>query len=165
MMKPILLAGAALMSTSAFAQDAAPAQTTAPVTQTAPESPAVTDADPAAAATQAAPTGEATAAAQPDPATQTAQTTAETGQPAAGAQVAQIVEAEFPKYDKDGKGQLTEQQFGEWMVALRSASEPGVTADKPEVKAWVKQAFAQADKDKSRAVSKAELTSFLSQSA
>lgn len=159
MMKRILLASAVLMSTPAFAQDAAPAQTTAPTAQTVPAQPTTTVADPAAAATQAAPTTPA------DPSTQTAQTTAEAGQPASGTQIAQIVEAEFPKYDKSGKGQLTEQQFGEWMVALRSASEPGVTADKPEVKKWVKQAFAQADKDKSKAVSKAELTSFLSQSA
>ncbi|MGW8191708.1 EF-hand domain-containing protein [Sphingomonas hankookensis] len=158
-MKRILLASAVLMSTPAFAQDTAPAQTTAPVTQAAPAAPATTPADPSVAATQAAP------ATQPDPATQTAQTTAEAGQPASGTQIAQIVEAEFPKYDKDGKGQLTEKQFGEWMVALRSASEPGVTADKPEVKSWIKQAFAQADKDKSKAVSKAELTSFLTQSA
>lgn len=159
MMKSILLASAVLMSTPAFAQDAAPAQTTAPTAQTVPAEPTTTAADPAAAATQAAPTAPA------DPSTQTAQTTAEAGQPASGTQIAQIVEAEFPKYDKDGKGQLSEQQFGEWMVALRSASEPGVTAEKPEVKKWVKQAFAQADKDKSKAVSKAELTSFLSQSA
>ena len=159
MMKRILLASAVLMSTPAFAQDAAPAQTTAPAPQEAPAAPATTAADPSIAATQAAP------ATQPDPATQTAQTTAEAGQPASGTQIAQIVEAEFPKYDKAGKGELTEKQFGEWMVALRSASEPGVTADKPEVKSWIKQAFAQADKDKSKAVSKAELTSFLTQSA
>lgn len=156
MMKRILLASAVMMSAPAFAQDAAPAQATAPAAQAAPENPAPAQADPSITATQAAPA---------DPATQTAQTTAEAGQPASGAQIAQIVEAEFPKYDKDGKGQLTEKQFGEWMVALRSASEPGVTADKPEVKSWIKQAFAQADKDKSKAVTKAELTSFLSQSA
>ena len=156
MMKRILLASAVMMSAPAFAQDAAPAQATAPAAQTAPANPATAPADPSITATQAAPA---------DPATQTAQTTAEAGQPASGAQIAQIVEAEFPKYDKDGKGQLTEKQFGEWMVALRSASEPGVTADKPEVKSWIKQAFAQADKDKSKAVTKAELTSFLSQSA
>ena len=156
MMKRILLASAVMMSAPAFAQDAAPAQETAPAAQTAPANPATAAADPSITATQAAPA---------DPATQTAQTTAEAGQPASGAQIAQIVEAEFPKYDKDGKGQLTEKQFGEWMVALRSASEPGVTADKPEVKSWIKQAFAQADKDKSKAVTKAELTSFLSQSA
>ena len=156
MMKRILLASAVMMSAPAFAQDAAPAQETAPAAQTAPANPATAAADPSITATQAAPA---------DPATQTAQTTAEAGQPASGAQIAQIVEAEFPKYDKDGKGQLTEKQFGEWMVALRSASEPGVTADKPEVKSWLKQAVAQADKDKSKAVTKAELTSFLSQSA
>lgn len=159
MMKRILLASAMVVSAPAFAQDAAPSQATAPTTQVAPAGPQAAPADPSIAATQAAP------ATQPDPATQTAQTTAEAGQPASGTQIAQIVEAEFPKYDKDGKGQLTEKQFGEWMVALRSASEPGVTADKPEVKSWIKQAFAQADKDKSKAVTKAELTSFLSQSA
>ncbi|MGN5374694.1 EF-hand domain-containing protein [Sphingomonas hankookensis] len=158
-MKRILLASAMIVAAPAFAQDAVPSQTTAPATQPAPATPATTPVDPSVAATQAAP------ATQPDPATQTAQTTAEAGQPASGTQIAQIVEAEFPKYDKDGKGQLTEQQFGEWMVALRSASEPGVTAEKPEVKSWIKQAFAQADKDRSKAVTKAELTTFLSQSA
>ncbi|KQN37484.1 hypothetical protein ASG37_10590 [Sphingomonas sp. Leaf407] len=155
MMKPVLFASALLISGSAFAQTAVPAQTTAPAAPTT----APGDATTAAAPEQAAP------ATQPDPATQTVQTTAEAGQPASGEQIAQIVEAEFPKYDKDGKGQLTESQFGEWMVALRSASDPATSADKPDVKAWVKQAFAQADKDKSKAVSKAELTSFLSQSA
>ncbi|WP_235513475.1 MULTISPECIES: EF-hand domain-containing protein [unclassified Sphingomonas] len=158
-MKRILLASAMMVSAPAFAQDTAPAQTTAPATQAAPQTSPTAPADASIAATQPAP------ATQADPATQTAQTTAEAGQPASGTQIAQIVEAEFPKYDKDGKGQLTEKQFGEWMVALRSASEPGVTADKPEVKSWVKQAFAQADKDKSKAVTKAELTSFLSKSA
>ena len=159
MMKRILLASAVLMSTPAIAQDAVPAQTTAPTMQEVPAAPATTAADPSIAATQAAP------GAQPAPATQTAQTPAEAGQPGSSSQIAQIVEAEFPKYDEDGKGQLTEKQFGDWMVALRSASEPGVTADKPEVKSWIKQAFAQADKDKSKAVTKAELTSFLTQSA
>lgn len=159
MMKRIILASAMMVSVPAFAQDAAPAQTTAPAAQAVPQTSPAAPADASIAATQSAP------ATQADPATQTAQTTAEAGQPASGTQIAQIVEAEFPKYDKDGKGQLTEKQFGEWMVALRSASEPGVTADKPEVKSWVKQAFAQADKDKSKAVTKAELTSFLSKSA
>lgn len=158
-MKRILLASAMIVSAPAFAQDAVPAQTTAPAAQTAPATAPATPADPSIAATEAAP------ATQGDPATQTAQTTAEAGQPVSGTQIAQIIEAEFPKYDKDGKGQLDEKQFGDWMVALRSASEPGVTADKPEVKSWIKQAFAQADKDKSKAVTKAELTSFLSQSA
>ncbi|MBD8677260.1 EF-hand domain-containing protein [Sphingomonas sp. CFBP 13720] len=162
MMKRILLASAVLMSTPAFAQDAAPAQTTVAPAQTVPGAPATTAPEEASDVIGATPAAPAT---QPDPATQTAQTTAEAGQPATGTQIAQIVEAEFPKYDKDGKGQLTERQFGEWMVALRSASEPEVTADKPEVKAWVKQAFASADADKSKAVSKAELTQFLSRSA
>ncbi len=162
MMKRILLASAVLMSTPAFAQDAAPAQTTVAPAQTAPGAPATTTPEEASDVIGTTPAAPVT---QPDPATQTAQTTAEAGQPATGTQIAQIVEAEFPKYDKDGKGQLTERQFGEWMVALRSASEPEVTADKPEVKAWVKQAFASADADKSKAVSKAELTQFLSRSA
>jgi hypothetical protein len=161
MIKSILLATAMTVAAPAFAQASAPAQTTAPTTQTAPVGSATTPADPStsAAPMQAAPVAE------PDPTTQTAQTTAEAGQPASGDQIAQIIEAEFPKYDKDGKGKLNEKQFGDWMVALRSASEPGVTADKPEVKSWVKQAFASADADKSKAVTKAELTKFLTKSA
>ncbi|WP_448502607.1 hypothetical protein [Sphingomonas sp.] len=93
--------------------------------------------------------------------------TADAGQPqqASADQIAQIVDAEFPTYDKSGTGEVNKEEFAEWMVALRSASEPGVDAQSAEVQGWVEQAFAQADTDSSDGVSKEELTAFLSQGA
>ena len=78
-------------------------------------------------------------------------------------QIAQVVEAEFPTYDKDANGSLNTAEFGTWMVALRSATDKSVTAESKEMKAWAKSAFAQADADKSKSITKIELTGFLAQ--
>lgn len=87
---------------------------------------------------------------------------AATAQPVAGPdQIAQVVEAEFPTYDKDGNGTLNTAEFGTWMVALRSATDKSVTAESKSMKSWTKSAFAQADADKSKSVTKTELTGFL----
>lgn len=84
------------------------------------------------------------------------------GQPVTGAdQIAQVVEAEFPTYDKDADGTLNTAEFGAWMVALRSATDKSVTADSKSMKTWTKTAFAQADADKSKSITKTELTGFL----
>ncbi len=74
-----------------------------------------------------------------------------------------MVNAEFPSYDKDSDGKLSASEFGAWMVALKSASDPKATADNPDTKTWVGQAFATADKDKNSSITKAELTGFLTQ--
>lgn len=135
------------VTASADSSAAAPAQT-APA-QTAPAQSAATAAP--AAPAQAAPAQSA--AAQPAP------------QPAStGDQVAQIVNNEFPTYDKDSTSSLNKDEFGSWMVALRSASDPSANAASAEMKTWVAQAFTSADANKDSAVSKDELTSFLSQS-
>ena len=49
------------------------------------------------------------------------------------------------------------------MLALKTASDPATKPASKETKTWLNQAFAQADKDESRSVSKTELTGFLSQ--
>lgn len=82
---------------------------------------------------------------------------------ASAAQVAQIVEREFPAYDGDNDGEMTQAEFGKWMVALRKASDPETDEASAEVQTWVGQAFASADADKSTKVSQVELTAFLSQ--
>lgn len=171
MLKYALLAGAITFAAPALAQTTtAPAQPT-PVTtgDTAPgasSSPATaqttpTDATPMRSATaQAATTPAATAqaaAAQPAP-TQQAAT-----QPASGDQVAQVVDTEFAGYDKNSDGKLNTAEFGAWMVALKTKTDPSTKAGTPETKKWVDAAFAQADTDKSKSLSKTELTSFLSQ--
>ncbi|MFV0624986.1 hypothetical protein ACBY01_13390 [Sphingomonas sp. ac-8] len=111
---------------------------------------------PPTATTQGAPQSTTPSTAQPS--------TATTAQPATPTQIADIVEQEFPKYS-GGKDTLTQTQFGAWMASLRSASDPSATAESPEMKSWITQAFAQADTDKSKSVSKAELTAFLTKAS
>lgn len=84
-------------------------------------------------------------------------------QPATGSQVAQVVDTEFPTYDKNGDGKLSATEFGGWMVALKSKTDPTTNSTAPETKKWVSAAFAQADADKNKSLTKTELTSFLSQ--
>ena len=71
-----------------------------------------------------------------------------------------IIASEFPTYDKDGNGALARVEFDTWMTALKEKS--GDKAMKPADKtAWLKAAFTNADKDKSRGVSLSELTDYL----
>ncbi|WP_380781861.1 EF-hand domain-containing protein [Sphingomonas sp. R86520] len=84
-------------------------------------------------------------------------------QPATSSQVAQVIDAEFPNYDKNADGKLNPAEFGAWMVALKSKTDPTTKATAPDTRKWVDAAFAQADADKNKSLSKAELTSFLSQ--
>lgn len=154
MLKYALLASAVLVASPVVAQQqpssAAPSASTmpAPADQTAPA-----PADPAATTDMTASTGASTG---------TTADTAATGGAAAGpAQIAQVVETEFPTYDKNADGALNSSEFSSWMVALRSASDPSAKAGSKEMKSWTTTAFAQADTDKSKSVSKAELTGFL----
>ncbi|TCP72516.1 EF-hand domain-containing protein [Sphingomonas sp. PP-CE-1G-424] len=84
-------------------------------------------------------------------------------QPATGSQVAQVVDTEFPTYDKNGDGKLSAAEFAGWMVALKTETDPSTKPDAPEIKKWVSAAFAQADTDKNKSLTKTEVTSFLTQ--
>ena len=159
MLKYALLAGVMTIASPALAQQTTNTAPTQATTQTAPQTQApagspVTDAQPAAT-----PMDSATAATAPADATQTA-----TAQPATGAdQVASVVETEFPTYDANKDGKLEKAEFASWMVKRKQASDPKATATDAKTKSWVNSAFAQADKDKSKSVSKPELIGFLSQ--
>jgi hypothetical protein len=175
MLKHVLLTSAFLISTPVLAQNqpqtnptqpdtsASPAQ---PQTAPVPETPTTTSPAPTTAAptTPSAPT---TADAQPQtapaptapPADAQAANPAPSGQ---GAQVADVVNGEFGTYDKNQNGSLSKTEFGAWMTALRTKADPSVKDDAAN-KSWVAQAFTQADTDKSKSVSKDELTNFLSQ--
>jgi hypothetical protein len=179
MLKYIVLAGAMTISVPVFAQDKPADSVTAPTTQVAPAqtvpapaTPAdpaqpqtVTPADPmatsAAAQDSAAPAQQAPAPAQ--------QAVAQPAQPAqvvtGAAQIAQVVNNEFPTYDTDKNGTLDKTEFAAWMIALKEKSDPSTKPDSPATKAWIDKAFASADKDKNKAVTKSELTGFLSQGA
>jgi len=173
MKKAILLCATMSFAVPAFAQAPQAASQASPMTQAAPapsSAPAASDPNAAAQAAPAAPadTAQAQAPAQTQAPTQTqapAQTTAESAQqPAAGGtQVAQVVDTEFATYDKNKDGVLSRAEFGDWMVALKTASDPSTKAEAASTKTWVGQAFASADKDRSKTVSKTELTGFLSQ--
>lgn len=183
MLKHVLLASAFVISTPVLAQNqpqtatpqpdtnAAPAQ---PQTAPVPEAPTATAPAPqtSPAPTTAAPTTPAaptTADAQPQtapaPGAPAPDAQASNSAPAnAGAQVADVVNGEFGTYDKNKNGSLNKTEFGAWMTALRTKADPSVKDDAAN-KSWVAQAFTQADTDKSKSVSKDELTNFLSQAS
>jgi hypothetical protein len=130
-----------------------PAPTTA--APTTPPAPTTADAQPQTAPAPVAPAPDAQAAnAAPANA-------APAGQ---GAQVADVVGGEFGTYDKNKNGTLSKTEFGAWMTALRTKADPSLKDDAAN-KSWVAQAFTQADTDKSKSVSKDELTNFLSQAS
>lgn len=148
MLKQMLLIGAAAMTFPALAQTTPPAtDPTNPPTTTEP-TPMPDSTSPAPAPDASAPP----AASEPAP----------SGTAASPAQIAQIVDQEFPTYDGDGNGDLNEAEFAAWMKRLRSATDPTADPESAEVKAWIGQAYAAADADKSGGVNKTELTGFLS---
>ena len=67
------------------------------------------------------------------------------------------VDQQFAQYDKNGDGKLSKAEFGDWMTALKKASDPNA---KPDA-AYNNAAFAQADTNKNGSVSKDEATKFL----
>ena len=146
MKKFTLVAGAMLMAAPAIAQQAPTGMEQLPPSSAAP----VQMQTPPSTAPAEVPATQAQGPATPAPVSGTDQ-------------IAQVVDVEFPTYDKDGNGSLNTAEFGTWMVALRSATDKSVTAESKSMKAWAKSAFAQADADKSKSITKIELTGFLAQ--
>lgn len=138
------------------ADQATPAQPAAPAQPANPGQSSATPVEPAQPATPVQPDAnqpDATEQGTPDP------------QPATPAQIAQLVDKDFGAYDKDGDGSLKTAEFGAWMVALRSATEPAFTGQSAADKDWISKALAMADKDRSGGVSNAELKGFLAPQA
>lgn len=144
MLRYALLASALAFSAPVLAQEMTP-QAADPSTAaaTAPQS-----------APEAATPDAATAAPAPAQQPQTAQAAQPTS-------VAEVVKAEFPAYDKDSTGDLSKDEFSTWLIALKTKSDPSAAADQTALSSWAGQAFAQADADKSSAVTETELTTFL----
>ncbi len=136
----------------ALAATPALAQQTDPMTaQPALEGPTATEAAPApgsetALVQEAAPASEppAPAAAEPKEVT-----------------VAKLVDAEFPAYDANKNGDLDQPEFAKWVLALHEAGGTAKQADAATKAKWAKDAFAAADADKSKKISKAEMSKFL----
>ena len=138
MLKHVLLTGAVLMATPAIAQTA-PTSPSAPATAPTPATPM-----PAVPAADPAPIASTPPAAPADP----------------SAQIAEIVNREFPSYDTTKDGILNKVEFGAWMFALRKAANPALQDDAAN-KTYVAGSFATADTDKSKSVSKDELIKYL----
>ena len=166
MLKQVLLIGAAAISFPALAQEAPPSPGATPPTEQ-PEAAPMPDSAPAPIDTTApaptepatdtmAPASEAPAQTAPAPSSSAAATPA---------QIAQIVETEFPTYDGDKSGDLSSAEFGAWMKKLRTAQDPAVDPESADVKSWIDQAYGAADADKSGSVTKEELVAFLSRGA
>ena len=132
MIRTLLCSTALMIAAPAIAQTATPAQQD-------PSAAAAQSTTPAAPADQAAPANSANS-------------------------VAAIVDSEFPAYDANKDGQLDQAEFGKWMVALKDQEmkATGKTLPPAEVTAWASGAFTSADADKSAAVSKTELVTYLS---
>lgn len=77
--------------------------------------------------------------------------------------VAKIVDAEFPAYDANKNGDLDQPEFTKWILALHNASADASAKamDEAAKVKWAKGAFAAADTDKSKKISKAEMNKFL----
>jgi hypothetical protein len=162
----------ALAATSAHAQRVDSATGTQSTTTTQPtqspsdpmtsstDSTTQTTADPSAQTTMDQTTTGPAATGQ----TTTGQTTA--AAPAAesrAATVQKLVDAEFPTYDANSNGDLDQAEFSKWVLALQGASgDPKAAAMDDAAKAkWATAAFASADADKSKKVSKEEMNTFL----
>ncbi|WP_374524844.1 calcium-binding protein [Sphingopyxis sp.] len=148
MLKQLLIIGAAAISIPALAQETPPAEPSSPPPT---EQPDPSTSQPAPAPESTPPAGTA----QPAP----------SGAAATPAQIAQIVDREFATYDADKSNDLNQAEFAAWMKKLRAATEPSIDPESEQVKTWVGQAWTVADADKSGAVSKEELTGFLSRGA
>lgn len=152
-----------LKTDTTAAVDPLAADTTTEVAATPPAAGDVSADAAAVAETAPAPAAPvATAQAQPEA---TTPAPAQQGAVTGAAQIAQVISAEFPTYDGNKDGSLEKAEFGKWMVALKTASDPSTKATDPATVQWVSGAFAQADADKSNNVSQAELTKFLTQGA
>src|SRR3546814_3290989 len=70
--------------------------------------------------------------------------------------VATVVDSEFPSYDGDKNGELSQTEFTEWMTTLKKAeiASTGQALGDKEISDWASTDFAMADQDKSKAVSK-----------
>jgi hypothetical protein len=123
---------------------------------------AATPATPAVPATPAQPADDgmsATPAVPATPATPAAPTTS--AEPRA-VTVQRLVDAEFPTYDANTNGNLESDEFSKWVLALYDRSgDANAPKDEAAKAKWAKAAFASADTDKNKSISKAEMNTFL----
>jgi hypothetical protein len=164
-MKKILFAVPILFaSTSAFAQTMtatppAPTQdtTTAQPAPAAPTAQTPVAGTPSATTPSTSTTGPASAAQDGGTTGSAASVTNDAGQ------VAALVNTQFPRYDSDQSGTLSQPEFARWIGDLKKAEAQatGKASSAAEISTYAGNAFVSADKDQDKSVTKAELTTFL----
>lgn len=89
--------------------------------------------------------------------------TAEASEGQTVTQVAAFIDQHFPKADKDGDGMLSEAEFKTWISAMRESElkSSGKPASGAEAKTYASNAFAKADMDTDKRISRDELARFL----
>ncbi len=143
MIRNIMLVSAFALTAPAFAQETQPPQ------------------EPATESTATQPPAEAqTAPEAATPSTTTSPAPAQAAPANTPTTVAAVVDTDFPAFDADKNGELSKEEFAAWMTKLRAA-QPNAPSASADTAAWTEAAFAQADTDKSKTVSKGELTTFL----
>ena len=149
-MKYLIGAAALALSTGALAQTTttAPAQTTTEKTTTTTTAPADAAAPAAAPATTSTTQQTTTTTAQAAPA------------PAPAADPKAVLAQQFPTYDKDSNGSLSQTEFAAWLVEMKTAQNSEKLSPE-QISKWANDSFTKADKDKSKSVTVAELQGFL----
>ena len=130
-----------------------------------PATPAIpaTPAEPGDDGMETTPAVPATPATPASPSTDATQPTEPTAPAEQRAVIVQnLVDAEFPTYDANKNGNLESAEFGKWVLALYDKSgDANAPKDEAAKAKWSKAAFATADVDKNKNVSKAEMNTFL----
>jgi hypothetical protein len=150
----------ALAAIPAIAQDAG---TTTPPPATEMPEPTEPSSAPGPVAEPAPAPAPADASATPAPADPSAAPAPAAAAQDRSARVAKVVEAEFPIYDANKTGDLEQPEFNKWVLALHAASnDPNAKAmDEATKTKWATDAFAAADADKNKKISKIEISKFL----
>ena len=144
-MRILIGATALALSTTAMAQTAAtpPASTTQSTTTT-------TTAPADAMAPEAAQTTTST----------TETTTVAQAAPVPATDPKAALAQQFPTYDKDSNGTLSQIEFASWLGEMKTAQNTEKLTP-AQISKWANDSFSQADKDKSKSVTVAELQNFL----
>lgn len=92
-----------------------------------------------------------------------AENSAQATTPSRAEQAQALVETEFATYDTDGNGELSQAEFSTWVMTLAKSDKPAAdpAKEKAAKEKWAAGAFAAADTDKSKRISKAEMSTFL----
>lgn len=162
-MKYLLGVTALALSTTALAQTTTTTSSATPPSTTAvPAAPATAPAQSTTESTTVTTTAPTTAAdAQASTSTTQSTMTAQAAPaPTPAADPKAVLAQQFPTYDKDGNGTLSQAEFAAWLGEMKTAQNTEKLTP-AQISKWANDSFSKADKDKSKSVTVAELQGFL----